>query len=40
MSQADKGFHIRDECRQRNIILDIPAGLRGKTQLPKIMLRG
>ena len=36
MLQADKGFHIRDECDQRNITLDIPAGLRGQTQMTKI----
>ena len=36
MLQADKGFHIRDECDKRNITIDIPAGLRGKTQMTKI----
>ena len=36
MLQADKGFHIRDECDKLNITLDIPVGLRGKTQMTKI----
>ena len=34
--QADKGFHIRDECDKLDITLDIPVGLRGKTQMTKI----
>lgn len=33
MIQADKGFHIQDECNARRIHLHIPPGKRGKAQM-------
>lgn len=33
MIQADKGFHIQDECNARRIHLHVPPGKRGKAQM-------
>ena len=36
MILVDKGFQIKNECNERNIQLNIPAGLRGKVQMTKV----
>ena len=33
MIQADKGFHIRDDCDVRGILLHLPPGKRGRAQM-------